>query len=236
MSQQPPPSPPPPLARGPVIRRAVWLLGAAVLALGAMFFLPAGTLDYWQAWLYAATLLTPVLAFGTYLALRDPELLERRMRTRETELRQQRVVRWGLVFFIAGFLVPGFDRRFGWSQVPTAAVIAADLVVLLGYALFVRVLLANRYASRVIEVTDDQPVISSGPYAVVRHPMYVAVLMIWLASPIALGSWWGILPLLVIVPILVLRIADEEAMLRRDLPGYATYCDTVRYRLLPGIW
>lgn len=232
---QPPPSTPP-LDRGPVIRRAVWALAAAVLAMGAMFFLPAGTLDYWQAWLYMATLFTPVVALGTYLALRDPELLERRMRTRETELRQQRVLRWAVVFFVVGFLVPGFDRRFGWSQVPVGVVIAADLVVLLGYALFVRVLLANRYASRVVEVMPDQPVIRSGPYAVVRHPMYVAVLMIWLASPIALGSWWGVLPLLVIVPILVLRIADEEALLRRDLPGYAAYCDAVRYRLLPGIW
>lgn len=234
MSHQPPP--PPSLDRGPIIRRAVWGFSVAVVALGAMFFLPAGTLDYWQAWLYSVTLFTPVIVFGTYLALRDPELLERRMRTRETELRQQRVLRWGLVFFVAGFLVPGFDRRFGWSQVPTGVVIAADLVVLLGYALFVRVLLANRYASRIIEVMPDQPVISSGPYAIVRHPMYVAVLMIWLASPIALGSWWGVLPLLVIVPILVLRITDEEAMLRRDLPGYAAYCDTVRYRLVPGIW
>ena len=143
-------------------------------------------------------MLTPVVALGIYLALRDPELLERRMRTRETELRQQRVIRIAMVCFIAGFLLPGFDRRFGWLQVPPWVVFVADGVVLLGYALFVRVLLANRFASRVIEVMPDQPVISSGPYAVVRHPMYVAMLLIWLASPIALGSWWGVLPLLTI--------------------------------------
>ena len=234
MNQHPPE--PTQVARGPIIKRAALGFVAAVLALVALFFLPAGTFDYWQAWLYLATLLTPVVALGIYLALRDPELLERRMRTRETELRQQRVIRIAMVCFIAGFLLPGFDRRFGWSQVPPWVVIVADGVVLLGYALFVRVLLANRFASRVIEVMPDQPVISSGPYAVVRHPMYVAMLLIWLASPIALGSWWGVLPLLTIVPILVLRIADEEAMLRRDLPGYAAYCAKVRYRLLPGIW
>lgn len=234
MSPQPPP--PAPTVRGPVVRRAAAVYAASVLAVAALLFLPAGTFDYWQAWLYLATLFIPVLALGSYLALRDPELLERRMRTRETALQQQRVLRWGLVFFVVGFVVPGLDRRFGWSQVPTTVVMAADLVVLLGYALFVRVLLANRFASRIVEVMPDQPVIRSGPYALVRHPMYVAVLMIWLASPIALGSWWGLLPMLAILPVIVLRIVDEEATLRRDLPGYADYCDEVRYRLLPGIW
>lgn len=229
-------APPPPIARGPIVRRAALGFSAAILSLGAMLFLPAGSFDYWQAWLYAASLFTPVLALGLYLSLRDPELLERRMRTRETELRQQRVVRLGLVFFLIGFLLPGFDRRFGWSQVPPALVVTADLVVLLGYGLFVWVLLSNRFASRVIEVAPEQPVIATGPYAVVRHPMYVAVLLIWLATPIALGSWWAILPFLAIIPILVARIGGEEAMLRRDLPGYAAYCERVRYRLLPGVW
>lgn len=217
-------------------RRALLTYAAALALLAAMFFVPAGTLDYWQAWLYLAVLFGLMAGLGAYLILKEPELLARRMRTRETEVRQQRIIRASLVLFLLAFLLPGLDRRFGWSAVPAWAVVAAVVVIAAGYALFIRVLLANRFASRVVEVEAGQTLATTGPYAVVRHPMYVAVLAIWLASPIALGSWWALLPMLGIVPVLVLRILDEEALLARDLAGYRKYMADVPYRLIPGVW
>lgn len=219
-----------------VRRRAALFYVGAIVSLAAMFFIPAGTFDYWQAWLYIGVLMGLVTVLGTYLVIYEPELLERRMRTRETELTQQRIIRLSTVLFLAALLVPGLDRRFGWSAVPPWVVVAADVVIVVGYALFARVLLANRFASRVIEVAPEQTVSTTGPYAVVRHPMYVAVLLIWLATPPALGSWWAVVPMLGVIPVIVLRIRNEEAVLARDLAGYADYMAKVRYRLLPGVW
>lgn len=219
-----------------IARRSVLYYFAALLLLGGMFFLPAGTLDYWQAWLYLAILFGLMAVLGTYLIRYEPAVLERRLRTRETEMSQQRLIRFALVLYLVAFLIPGLDRRYGWSTVPPAVVVAADVVIVAGYLLFARVLLANRFASRVIEVTPEQTLATTGPYAVVRHPMYVAMLAIWLASPIALGSWWSFLPMLGILPVIVLRIRNEEAVLARDLAGYRDYMAAVRYRLLPGVW
>ncbi|MCC7020678.1 MAG: isoprenylcysteine carboxylmethyltransferase family protein [Ardenticatenales bacterium] len=216
--------------------RAALYYVAALLLLGGMFFLPAGTLDYWQAWLYLAILFGLMTVLGAYLIRYEPAVLERRLRTRETEMAQQRIIRFSLVLFLVAFLIPGLDRRYGWSAVPPAVVVAADVVIVAGYLLFARVLLANRFASRVIEVAPEQTLATTGPYAVVRHPMYVAMLAIWLASPIALGSWWSFLPMLGILPVIVLRIRNEEAVLARDLAGYRAYMAGVRYRLLPGVW
>lgn len=221
--------------RSVVVRAAAYFaLGFILLALA--LFIPAGTLNYWEAWLYLAVLFGPVLVFGAYLARNEPELLERRLRTRETELRQRWIIRLALVGFVVAVLLPGFDHRFGWSDIPTWVVLLADLMILVGYGLFVYVLLSNHYASRVVEVEAGQPVITTGPYAVVRHPMYVAVLVMWLLMPVALGSWWAVLPMLVIIPVLVLRIQNEEEVLLRELPGYREYTAQVRYRLLPGLW
>jgi len=204
--------------------------------MAAMFFGPAGTFDFWQAWLYLAVLFAVVAVFGTYLIRREPELLARRLRTREREVTQQRVIQVSLVLFVLAFLLPGLDRRFGWSVVPPALVVGANAGIVIAYVLFARVLLANRYASRVIEVEAGQALATTGPYAVVRHPMYVATLAIWLLSPIALGSWWAALTMLPIIPLIAVRIRNEEAVLRRDLAGYADYQARVRYRLIPGVW
>lgn len=226
-----------PAARARSIRiRAALSAIAALAILAAMFFLPAGTIDYWQAWLYMAVLLSLAGIFGAYLIVYEPALLERRLRTRETELRQQRIIQASYALFFVAFLVPGLDRRFGWSAVPVWAVVAADVAIVAGYALFVRVLLENRFASRVIEVEAEQTLATTGTYAIVRHPMYVAVLAIWLATPLALGSWWSLLPMLGIIPVLVLRILDEERILARDLEGYRAYMADVPYRLIPGVW
>ena len=146
------------------------------------------------------------------------------------------VIGFSIIFLLGAFLVPGFDRRWGWSVMPWWVVVAADLLVLLGYAIIFRVFRENQFTSRTVQVEQGQQVVSTGPYAVVRHPMYVGVLVFYLASPIALGSWWAFLPAAIIIPILVVRIVNEEQVLERDLAGYREYKLKTKYRLLPGIW
>jgi len=210
---------------------------AAIVLLGLMYCLPAGTIQYWQAWVYIAILIVPASALLVYLLQKDPELLERRMRTREKEREQKKIVKFSYVFFFLAFLIPGFDRRYGWSDVPLVIVIVADTFVLLGYLLFVLVLRENRYASRVIEVAEGQKVVSTGPYSVVRHPMYLANLLIYAFSPLALGSFWGT-PILTLgtVLMLVYRIRNEEEVLAGKLDGYREYVQRTRFRLIPGVW
>lgn len=219
------------------LSKVVWSrLLLSIPALGALFFLPAGTLAYWEAWLYLAILLIPMLMVFAYLLRNDPELLERRMRMREKEAQQKRIISLSWLYFLLVFLIPGFDQRFGWSDVPISVVLAADGVVALGYGVFFLTLRENSYASRVVEVAQGQKVIRSGPYARVRHPMYLGAILMYTASPIALGSWWAFIPALLIIPLLVARIRNEESLLLRELSGYADYTQEVRYRLLPGVW
>ncbi len=206
------------------------------LVLGLVFFWPAGTFRFWQAWVYVAILFIPMLVVFVYFIRRDPELLERRMKAREKERRQKTIIGLSSLVFIGIYLLPGLDRRYGWSSVPVIVVIAADIIILAGYGLFVRVLKENRYASRIVEVAEKQPVITTGPYAVVRHPMYVAVGIIYVLSPLALGSYWAMLPSLLVILVLVARITNEEKVLLAELAGYREYVRRVRYRLIPGIW
>jgi protein-S-isoprenylcysteine O-methyltransferase Ste14 len=204
--------------------------------LSSMLFVPAGTFDFWQAWVYLAILFVPSGSLIAYLLKHDPELLERRMRMREKEPPQKMFVILGtLVYFIA-FIIPGLDKRLGWSSVPLPTVLAAELLVLVGYALFVLVLRENRFASRVIEVQPDQQVISTGPYAVVRHPMYAAATLMYIAGPLALGSFYATIVALLMPFLLVLRIRNEEEVLTKNLKGYDEYLQKVKYRLVPGIW
>ncbi len=207
-----------------------------LLALCLLFFLPAGTLDYWEAWVYLAVLFTPMSFLLVYLLRNDPELLERRMRMREREREQRLIIKLSYLWFPLAFLLPGLDRRWEWSQVPTWLVLGADILVFLGYSLFMLVLRENSYASRTVQVEQGQRVISSGPYALVRHPMYSGSILMYVASPLALGSYWAVLPALVIIPILVARIMNEEKVLLRELPGYEEYTRKTVYRLVPGIW
>ena len=219
------------------LRRMVYSRFAiALVVLPLFFFLPAGTLRYWEAWIYLAILLIPVFFAMRYLLKHDPTFLERRMRTREQQAPQKLVIKLSFLWFFLVFILPGFDQRFGWSDVPIVVVLAADLLVLIGYAVILRVFQENRYASRVVEVADGQPVIQSGPYAIIRHPMYFGTVLMYLATPVALGSWWALLPALLIVPILVLRILNEEKVLAEQLPGYREYMQKTRYRLIPGVW
>jgi protein-S-isoprenylcysteine O-methyltransferase Ste14 len=207
-----------------------------VIVLPALLVLPAGTLAYWQAWVYLAVILIPMTLTAMYLLVNDPELLERRMRARERDAAQSRIAALGGLVLMIVILVPGFDRRFGWSAVPVSAVVGADLLVLAGYGLFALVLRENRSASRIIEVEAGQRVVASGPYSYVRHPMYLAVLAMGLGTPVALGSWWALIPALPLIPVLVARIRNEERLLTSNLAGYREYMKMTPCRLIPGIW
>ena len=224
------------LSRSTLTRLVLSRYLMAFIVLAAMFFIPAGTLAYWEAWLYLAILFIPMFFVGLWLLKNDPELLERRMRFREKETTQKRVINFSLIWFLLAFVLPGFDYRFGWSNVPVWVVLAAALLVLLGYFMVFWVFRENSYASRVIEVAQGQKVIDTGPYALVRHPMYAGSIILYVFSPLALGSWWAMIPALPIIPVLIVRLLNEEEILLRDLPGYAAYRQKVRYRLLPGVW
>lgn len=225
-----------PASSAKVRKLALIRLVGGVIAIAAMFFLPAGTFRYWQAWVYMLILLVPLFIFAAYLFLRNPALLERRMRTREMEPEQRKIIALSSTVLLAAFIVPGLDRRFGWSSVPTWLVLIADAMVLLSYLLFILVLRANEYAGRTVEVEQRQRVITTGPYSLVRHPMYLAVLLMYGCSPLALGSAWAMIVVAILPIVLVARIVNEEKVLLRDLEGYADYCKAVRYRLIPGIW
>jgi protein-S-isoprenylcysteine O-methyltransferase Ste14 len=204
--------------------------------LGAMFFGPAGTFRYWQAWIYMTILLIPMFGLLVYFLKKDPMVLERRLRTKEKESRQKLILILGWPSILGTFFLPGFDRRFGWSAVPPALVIVADVIVLAAYLSFFLVLRENRFAGRTVEVEGEQRVITTGPYSVVRHPMYAAFMPLYVFTPLALGSFWGLVPALLMPIVFVARISDEERVLSRGLEGYKEYVGRVKYRLIPGIW
>jgi protein-S-isoprenylcysteine O-methyltransferase Ste14 len=203
----------------------------------AIQLLAAGTLDYWQAWVLVAMLTIAALGAFTFLFRGQSDLLERRTRRQEKESGSRRLQLLAAPLFLAVLLLPGLDRRFGWSHVPAALVIAADALVLLGYAVILWVMRENRFLSGIVEVAQGQRVISSGPYAVVRHPMYVGGLLLLCFAPLARGSYpAAILMTLVVVPALVMRISNEERLLVNDLAGYREYMAKTRFRMIPGVW
>ena len=204
--------------------------------MGLMLFLPAGTLYYWQEWIYCGVLFIPLSFVVFYFFKYDPELLERRMKMREKEEKQKTIQIVGIIIFFIGFLIPGLDYRYHWSNVPFLLVFAANAIVLAGYIFVFFVLRENSYASRIIEVEKGQKVITTGPYAIVRHPMYLGVLLMYLFTPLALGSYWALIFFLPLFPLLVSRLLNEEEVLLRELPGYKEYCQKTRYHLIPFIW
>lgn len=224
------------MSRSQLLKIVASRIAGVILFFMLFFFLPAGTWNYWEAWVYMGILIIPMLFILNYLLKNDPELLERRMRMREKRGEQKLIIKISLVFFLLAYILPGFDKRFGWSDAPLWAVITADAITLLGYLIVFRVFQVNSYASRVIEINSGQKVIDTDVYAIVRHPMYVGAILMYSASPLALGSYWAMIPGLLIVPILVARIKDEEAALDKDLPGYLEYKQKTKYRLIPYVW
>jgi len=217
-------------------RKILWIFPLAFVITGLMLFLPAGTLRFWQAWVFLASLFLPVVFVVSYFLTRDPALLVRRMQFREKEREQQVIVRLASLAFIIGFVLPGLDHRYGWSGVPAWASLLADALVLLGYAIVFFVFRENSYTSRIVEVVEGQTVVTTGPYAAVRHPMYAGIILMYLAIPIALGSFWALACFVPVIALIVVRALDEERVLTRDLAGYAEYAQKVRYRVVPGVW
>ena len=206
------------------------------LVIGLLMLWPAGTFDFWQVYAYFGILLVPMFFALIYFLRNAPEVLERRMKTSEKEATQQRLVAILIVSVLAIFMIPGFDKRFGWSEIPVWLVLVGDAVMLLGYLFMIYVMKVNSFAARTIEVEQNQRVIDSGPYALVRHPMYAGFLLMYVATPIALGSWWAFLAVAVVPIALIFRIINEEMVLHRDLDGYREYTQRIRWRLVPGIW
>jgi protein-S-isoprenylcysteine O-methyltransferase Ste14 len=220
-------------------KRAYAQLLCFMIGLAAAIFVTAWSLEYWQAWLFLAVFFGSSLAIISYLARHDPKLLERRMNAgprAEKELSQKIIQVIALVTFFAMTLLPAIDQRYRWSSMSPAIVIAGDILVMLGYVAVFFVFTENSYASSVIEIGAGQKVVTTGPYAVVRHPMYSGALVLLLGIPLALGSWWGLLTMIPITAALVWRLLDEEKFLARNLTGYSEYQNKVRYRLLPSVW
>ena len=207
--------------------------------LGLTIFLPAWTLDYWQAWIVVAVFFACTLAVTVYLMKNDPKLLERRVKAgvgAEQEKSQNIIQAFAAVAFIALFVVSALDHRFGWSTVPPYLVALGDILIVVGFYLVFLVFKENTFASGTIEVGAEQCVVATGPYALVRHPMYVGALVMLVGVPLALGSLWGLLAIIPMTLVLVARLLDEEKFLSKNLAGYSDYQSKVRCRLLPLIW
>lgn len=219
--------------------RALAGLAQLVVIMALALFLPAGTVDYWQAWVFLAVFFVSVFWITVYLMRNDPALLERRVKAgpgAEKEKGQKLIQALASVAFIAVLVVPALDRRFGWTRIPIWGIAVGNVLVALGLLFVFLVFKENTFTSATIEVGAEQKVISTGPYAVVRHPMYAGALVMLVGMPLALGSVWGLLAVLVIAAVIVWRLLDEEEFLAKNLPGYAEYRRTVRYRLVPFVW
>lgn len=224
------------LSKGPLILKMLVRLILGIGGIMALLFLPAGTFNFWQAWVLLGILIALMLPVAFYLIKKDPEMLARRLKTNEQNKSQRWIILLFTVLLTAEFILPGFDKRWGWSKVSVVIIIAADLLAMGAYLLYSLVIRENRFASRVIEVEQKQKVISSGPYAVIRHPMYASMMLMFLMIPLALGSYWALIPAVLSIPLFAARILNEEQLLVRELPGYEEYKHKVKYRLIPGIW
>lgn len=209
------------------------------ITLSALLFLPAWTLRYWQAWIFLFAFFSPALSITLHVMKHDPALFERRVRggASDEKGRTQKIIH-GLVVvaFLAVVLVPAVDHRLGWSRVPAYVCLIGDSLVVAGFVFIFFVFRENSYASGTVEISAGQKVISSGPYAMMRHPMYTGSIVMLLGVPLALGSWWGLLALVPFTLLILWRLLDEEKFLARNLPGYSEYRNKVKYRLIPLVW
>ena len=207
-----------------------------LLLVGALLFLPAGTLGYMNGWLFIGLIFVPMLLLGVVLFVKSPELLRKRLDAKEKETTQKGVVALSALLFLAGFIVAGLDFRFGWTDVPLWCVVAASAVLLVSYALYAEVMRENAYLSRTIEVQEGQKVVDTGLYGIVRHPMYAVTVWLFLSIPVVLGSRWALVCFLPYVAVIAVRIVNEEKVLEAGLEGYSDYKKRVKHRIIPFIW
>lgn len=211
-----------------------FLIGISIFA--AVLFIPAGSFRFWQAWVYIGIMFLPGLLFFVYFYKRDPQVLERRSLLKEKVPEQRRIMGVMYVMWLLASLLPGFDHRYGWSRQPLWLTVLSQLLVLSGYVMTFWVVKKNRFAARTIQVESGQEVISNGPYRVVRHPMYLGMCIMWLFTPLALGSYFTLPAFALLIPLIVLRLLNEEKVLRQELDGYTEYCSQTRFRLVPFVW
>ena len=206
------------------------------LLVGLLIFLPAGTLAFSQGWLRMGLVFGPMFIAGLVMLAKSPEFLAKRLDVKEKRSAQQGIVKLSGLMFIAGFVVAGLDFRFGWSVMPRAVTVVAAVLFLLAYLLYAEVMRENAYLSRTIKVEEGQIVVSTGLYGIVRHPMYMATLLLFMVMPLVLGSWWALIPFAFYPAIIISRLKDEEELLTRELAGYVAYKEKVKYRIIPFIW
>lgn len=213
---------------------AKFTCGLVMVAL--LIFLPAGTVNFAKGWLFMGLLFVPMLIAGFVMLFKSPEFLAKRLDVKEKQSTQKGVIAVSGLMFIAGFVVAGLDYQFGWSQMPAPVTVIASVLFLIAYALYAEVMRENAYLSRTIKVEEGQTVVDTGLYGIVRHPMYMASILLFLMMPIVLGSWYALIVFAVYPAVIVVRLKDEEELLTRELSGYAEYKKKVKYRIIPFIW
>lgn len=215
---------------------ALTKFACGVLLVGLLIFLPAGTVGFSYGWLLMALLFVPMFIAGIVMLAKSPDFLKKRLDAKEKQATQKGVVAVSGLMFIAGFVVAGLDYRFGWSRMPNWVTIVASVTFVLDYAMYAEVMRENAYLSRTIRVEEGQKVVDTGLYGVVRHPMYAVTIELFMMIPLILGSWWALIAFAVYPVAIVIRLKDEEALLTKELPGYAEYKEKVKWRLIPFIW
>ena len=224
------------MSKQKLLLRALSKFIAGLILMGLVLFLPAGTWNYSNAWLFLGLLFIPMLILGIVLFLKAPELLEKRLQSKEKESTQRGVVAVSGLMFIGSFVLAGLDFRFGWTNVPVWVVAAAAAILLASYGMYGEVMRENAYLSRTVEVQENQKVIDTGLYGVIRHPMYTATIFLFLAIPLVLGSWIAFAVMFLYPAAIIARIGNEEKVLEEGLQGYTEYKKKVKYRLVPFVW
>ena len=219
-----------------LLMEALTKFTCGLLLVGLLIFLPAGSLTFTYGWLLIGLLFGPMLIAGFVMLAKTPEFLAKRLDAKEKQATQKGVLAFSGLMFLAGFVVAGLDFRFGWSRMPLWVTVAASVLFLAAYGLYAEVMRENAYLSRTIKVEEGQKVVDTGLYGIVRHPMYMATILLFLMIPVVLGSWYALIVFAVYPAIIIVRLKDEEELLTRELPGYAEYKQKVKYRIIPFIW
>lgn len=217
-------------------RKIILIFPASFLFMAGILFPTAGSFEYWEAWAFCEVMMISAFFIMLYFIKKRPEFLERRLKYKEKEIKQKNIIKAATILFFLGFFIPGLDYRFGWSNVPVWLVIVSDIIIVGGFYMSFLAFKENPYAARTVEVFKDHKVIDTGPYSIVRHPMYAGVIPMYFFMATALGSYWALIPFSLTCIVVVIRALDEEKILKRDLPGYKEYCKKVPYHLIPFIW